>query len=155
VPLVQYQLCGRQHEGRDQAQVHWSLSQAAPGRHYKGELVTFRRSNDLQLTCRQCLASVRKQKHGYLTVTSNTYIGFKSTHCMVTRGKTTSAARNAVFNTLELVEHILGFLTVPELIKARGANRYINAIITSFPTLGRKVFLLSAVVSQVLNSNSR
>ena len=74
---------------------------------------------------------------------------------MVTRGKSTSAARNAVFNTLELVEHILGFLIVPELIRARGTNKYINAIITSFPTLGRKVFLVSALVSLVTNTNSR
>lgn len=60
---------------------------------------------------------------------------------MVTRGKSTAAARSAVLDTAELLAAILSDLPVNDLIKVRLVSRQWESMIAAFPALQRKLFL--------------
>ena len=62
-------------------------------------------------------------------------------HGMLTRRITTSYARNAVFNTAELLESILSELPLENIIAVRLVNKHWNAIIVTSPRIRRKLFL--------------
>jgi hypothetical protein len=63
---------------------------------------------------------------------------------MVTRGIATSASRDGVFNTNELLELVLLHLSIEDLLTARHVNQHWNLLIVRTPRLKRKLFISQA-----------
>jgi hypothetical protein len=63
---------------------------------------------------------------------------------MITRGVATSASRDAVFNTNELLENILLQLSIQDILTARHVNHHWNLSIVTSPRIKRTLFILQA-----------
>ena len=81
------------------------------------------------------------------TVTHSTKGAVSSQHVMVTRGATTMAARNAVFNTQELLEAIMLQLPTKDLITVEGVCSHWRATARTSLKLRREKFLSLVKVS--------
>jgi hypothetical protein len=78
----------------------------------------------------------------FSTITSTINLPEADCSFIVTRGVAASIARDAVFNTNELLETILQDLSIEDLLTARHINQYWRLLIDQSPRLQRSLFLL-------------
>lgn len=103
------------------------------------------------LTDEQHNGSPLQNKERLLKTVSATSTSRVKKHVMLTRGTTAAMARNAVFNTPELLESILLQLPQEDIVAARRVDKHFNAVIMTSPAIQRKLFILAEPVLTTWN----
>ena len=81
------------------------------------------------------------RKKRFSDASIGTVTGTNSKHVMVTRGDAVSSARNAVFNTNELLEAIIMEIPSKTILTLRAVNKHFHEMVMSSPKIQRKLFL--------------